>query len=212
MEKWMGLLNNYADEDIASFSKDLFLVAGIIKNIDEEYGEAGDKFTKDFRNLKEFIKSWNLKYAMLQLSHFEDGMQLKVKVIIKDSKNKVLEAAARIDNLIKFNGNDIGSGGFSLKDLPKVIDLVYLDGNEEENSLTFEIGRQNEVLLIYEPSDLIKKSTPEFEIAAFYGLKSRNNEIDLQKFGSRFSFDTGTEESAGKGVPYVSSNRFVETS
>ncbi len=201
----MGLLREYDKNSIEAFSKDLFLVMNIIRNIDSEYAEGKQSSVSGYSQLKKLLKEWNKKYPILSIEHYEDDMQLKVKIGINgESLLNVVETATKIDNLVRINGNSVSLGIVDFKkfiDNNKRAELVYSQ-NEQENSLSFEVEKKA-IKIIYSSKDIVKKDTPEFEICTFYGLKQYDSKINLQRFSTLFNFDTDLEASAGKGEGYL---------
>ena len=205
----MSLIENFDESQLESFSKDLFLVMNVIKNIDEEYADAKQEFIHDFAHLKEIIKLWNKKYPNLTMSHLEDGMQLKLLVKIKEKDiREVVKAASKIDNLVRINNKNIPLGNIHLGKLDKSVDMVFMDKDNNENSLT--LVADGEVNLIFNPRDMITPDSPEFEISAFYALKQVEHAIDIQIFSTYFSFNTDLEAQEGKGISYLDRVRLFD--
>ena len=115
----MGLLTNFYNDDIEDFSKDVFLLMFIVKQLDKEYANAERKFRRDFTQFKELVKKWNKKYPNLFLKYYEDGIQMKITLTIKDSMKNVLETAIKIDDLISINKKPV--------DRARIIELSILN-------------------------------------------------------------------------------------
>ena len=200
----MGLLTEFYNEDVEEFSKDVFLLMYIVKQLDREYANADRKFRRDFKQFQELVKKWNKKYPNLLLEHYEDGIQMKIILTIKDNMKNVLETATKIDDLIKINKKPALIDKENISKLMKKeiskLNLVY-NKKGKENSLTFR-NTEKGVLFIYEHKDMFDKDSPEFEVCCYYALKKRNN-INIQDLGNNFSFDISYEEREGKGIGYL---------
>jgi hypothetical protein len=210
----MSLSEEFNEEDVSFFSKDLFLLINVLNNIDREYAQANPEFDRDFEHFKNLILKWNKKYKDLNAKHSEDGMQMKLKIAIKGKEFKeVIENAVKIGDLIKINGKEVILGKDISAYIPsnaKTIDLVYKDETEEENSLTLEKEPNGDIVVLYSSIDMLKKDTPEFWICAYYALKNMDSSISLKKFSSLFSFDTDLEASEGKGEGYLNRVRLFD--
>ena len=208
----MELLEEFDENSIEAFSKDLFLIMNIIRNIDSEYAGGKQSSVNDYSQLKKLLKEWNKKYPFLRFEHYEDDMQLKVKIRInEESLLKAVEIAAKIDNLVRINGNSVSLG---IVDFKKFIEnnrraeLVY-SYDETEDSLSLESDKKA-INLVYSSEDIVRKDTPEFKICAYYGLKQYDSKINLQKFSTLFNFDTDLEASEGKGEGYLNRVRIFD--
>ncbi len=200
----MTLLNEFYEDHINEFSKDLSLLMYIIKQLDHEYANAETEFERDFVYFDKFIKKWNKKYPNLLLKHHENGIQMKITLTIKDNIKNILVNASKINDLIKINGKPVPIDKENLINLMgenfSSLDLVY-NTNGKENSLTFNKVHGG-VLFLYESKDMFDKNSPEFKICCYYALKKHNN-IDIQELGDNFSFDISYEEQEGKGIGYL---------
>ncbi len=211
----MSLLKEFNEEMITVFSKDLFFLMNTVKRLDEAYADGREQFSEDLKHFKKLITMWNKKYPLLFVKDYEDGMQLKLKVIIREENiyNLVL-AATKIEGLDSINKKKISLDKYKIESyLPKDakrIELVYSsEENTDENTLTFETEK-NGIILVYSQKDMLKIGSPEFEICSYYGLKSNDLSINLQKFSSMFSFDTDFEEQEGKGEGYLNRVRLFD--
>jgi hypothetical protein len=173
------------------------------------------QFSEDMTHFKKLLTIWNKKYPLLPVKSYEDGMQLKLRVIIKEnSLMTVVSAACSIDGLDSINGKKIRIGEDDLSDHiskdAKRVELTYIrDGKENEDSLTFEIQGQA-IVLVYSFKDMIDADSPEFQICCNYGLKNMDQSVNLQKMSSFFSFDTDFEEQEGKGEGYLNRMRLFD--
>ena len=197
----MGLLSEFYKEDIEDFSKDLFLLMYIVKQLDRLYANADKKFRRDFKQFLFLVEKWNKKYSNLLLEHYEDGIQMKITLIIKDDMKNVFEAASKIDDLIKINKKPVSLAKRNLLGMQiSKLNLLY-NKRGKENTLTFR-NTEKGVLFLYEQKDMFDKDSPEFEICCYYALKKRNN-VNIQDLGNNFSFDISYESREGKGIGYL---------
>ena len=200
----MGLLTEFYNDDVEDFSKDVFLLMYIVKQLDREYANANKKFDRDLKQFLKLVNEWNKKYSNLLLEHYENGIQMRITLTIKDNMKNVLETATKIDDLTKINKKPASIDKESISKLMKKesskLNLVY-NKKGKENSLTFRNTKKG-VLFVYEQKDMFDKDSPEFEICCFYALKKRKD-INLQDLGNNFSFDISYEEREGKGIGYL---------
>jgi hypothetical protein len=209
----MGILKEFDESLIESFSKDLFLVMGALSNIDSEYSEGKEDFTHEMKHFKRLLEEWNNKYPLLKLKEHEDGIQLKMKIFINEKDMLSLaETASKIDNLTSINGKNASLDSQNISNIlaktGNSIDMIYTEG-DEQNSLTFEKVKK-ELMLVYDIEDMTNKKSPEFQICAYYGLKNFDKSINLQRFSSLFSFDTDVSEREGKGDGYLNRVRIFD--
>ena len=101
---------------IEEFAKDFFLALNAVKSIDTEYAAAKKEFIHDFAHLRQLIKDWNKKYPNILLRVHEDGIQLKLKVVLRDILENVVFAATKIEGLESINGKDVDLEGINLKE------------------------------------------------------------------------------------------------
>jgi hypothetical protein len=202
----MTLLNSFSKSSIDNFASDFFFIMNVTKHIDNQYAQAKKEFISDFAHLKKLLREWNSKYPNLILEPDELDMQLRLKVIIKETDILAVgEKAIRIGDMVLINGKNIPLGKFDLKDLvgsrPGKLNFI----NEDNNSLTIAADKEG-VKLVYSFKDMLQENSPEFHLCAYYALK-QVNDVDLQKYGIYFSFSTEPEEQEGKAVGYLDTVR-----
>lgn len=209
----MSIIDKLEPRSVEEFKADFFLVMSAVKNIDREYAEAKQEFINDFVYLKRLFSDWNKKYRHLALSHKEDGMELKLLISVTGFDVKeVIKAASQIGEISKVNNVEVTIGGDELFEIlsgSSRADIVFLTSEGDENSLTIE-DSSGKVRLICNSSDLTNDRSPEFEICAYFSLISYAKGTNLQKYSQFFSFNTGFEESEGKGVSYQDTMRFFD--
>jgi hypothetical protein len=208
----MALLSEFSEEMINSFSKDLSLLMNTVRHLDEVYADGGQQFGEDKKHFKKLILQWNKKYPLVNIKDYEDGMQLKFKVLLNEKNiHQLVAAAANIDGLDAINGKKIMIGQKPESSISKNAARAELTfkSEDDENTLTFEADG-DKIALIYSQKDMLDKDSPEFKICCYYGLKSFDDKINLQKLASFFSFDTDFEEMEGKGEGYLNRVRLFD--
>ncbi|MBT3465112.1 hypothetical protein HN827_06660 [archaeon] len=209
---------NIADEDLQSFHKDLILLINISKGIDKEYNEARREFIHDFIHFKKLLGDWNKKYPNLLVSHKEDGMQIKLRIFINSKSLFELfsESASRIPNLTVVNGVPINHAKIEAKDFSDInfstkLSINYIDQENKNNSLTFKLVKDfNLIELYYNYPDMFQKTTPEFEICAYYALKQFDPKINIKQYGKFMCFDTDKFESEFQGLGWQRKYNFIK--
>ncbi len=184
------IFHGYSQQDVQAFVHDLFLVFNVLSHIDREYGEGDSPFVvRDIENFKKLTDDWNKKYRDIILRFYVTGIECRMAVYLKESRDNMLLILKRMKSFSK------------VKTSGPEMEAYFQEGFENRSDNTLSLYEEKGMFkLIYLAEDMLDPKSPEFKLCTFFGLKDGyDRTISLKKYQKQFSFDNISSSLKGEG-------------
>lgn len=194
------LLGPIDKKAINEFRKDLLQMLRIGKEMDRYYAESNQDASVYMAKLSPLVNSFNKKYKNINLKIVKKSDEINLKLLLneKSVKDCFENAASKIIGV-----QAIGKSGFGVatvsdaeafsNELEKAKDklhITYYSPQTGTSNVFLQYDKkEKKVELVYELKEIENEPNPEFQLAAYYALKSEyNKKISLHDEAAMLGF------------------------
>jgi len=185
---------------INEFKKDLLQMLRIGKELDRYYDESQSDFAAYFKKFNSLIDDFNKKYKNLKLKLEKKPNEIILKIFLneKSVRDCFDNAASKIIGVQSIGKSKFGAAIVSApedfsKELERLKNKLYITYyNPQMGTTNVYIQydkKEKKVQLVYDLKEIVNEPNPEFQLAAYYALKSEyNKKINIHDEAATLGF------------------------
>ena len=200
------ILAEFSVGDVNQFKKDFIQLIKVWAEIDRYYGEAQPDIDNLIPKFEKLLVQFNRKYKGLRVKSKKlvDSYRLRIFVDSNDVKMFFSDSASKIQGLLSVGKTNFGQQDANdsenlrkfLNDLKESIYLSYASPETGSGTIAANYSKKEKMIeLVYNTSELMNETSPEFKVSAFYALKGGyDKKIDVYSDASAFGFSNLLDE------------------